>query len=156
MASESFDERTLVIEKVFDAEPAIVFAAWTECRHLSQWFGPDRFSVPTCEIDFRVGGHYRICMLSPDGINNWVEGEYIAIDPPHRLEFTWNRSQDDGIVWCSNVVKLKFESIGKNRTRFTLHHALFETAEECSNHRFGWTQCINRLAGFVELTAESS
>ena len=36
------------------------------------------------------------------------------------------------------------------KTRFRLHQKLFETVEYCDQHRGGWTQCIDRLAEYVE------
>lgn len=143
------DDRILTIERIFEAAPQVVFSVWSNCEHISQWFGPSDFKVPDCTIDFRVGGRYKICMLSPDGINYWVAGEYLVIEPPERLEFTWQRFQDDGVVWCSNIVRLSFEPSGINKTKFTLHQAMFETSDECNNHRFGWTQCLERLQSFV-------
>ncbi len=40
-------ERTLVIERVFDAPRALVFKAWTEPERLVRWWGPQGFTMPS-------------------------------------------------------------------------------------------------------------
>ncbi|MBA2379414.1 MAG: SRPBCC domain-containing protein [Blastocatellia bacterium] len=49
-----------------------------------QLVGPNEFTLPFCEVDFRVGGAYRFCMLAPDGSEHWVTGEYRTIAKPNR------------------------------------------------------------------------
>ena len=63
-------ERTLVIERVFDAPPGLLFQVWTKPEHVIQWWGPNNFTLPFCEMDFRPGGSYRYCMRSPQGVNH--------------------------------------------------------------------------------------
>jgi len=61
------NDRELVITRIFDAPRETVFKAWTKADLVARWFGPRDFTAPFCEIDFRIGGKYRICMLSPEG-----------------------------------------------------------------------------------------
>lgn len=143
-------ERSLVIERVFDAPPELVFEAWTKPEHLTKWWGPNDFTLPHCEVDFRVGGRYRFCMRSPDGEDHWVWGVYEEIVPPERLVFTWNREDATGRVWSSSsVVRATFtEQDGK--TLFTLNQALFETPAYCGEHQIGWSQSLDRLGTYME------
>ena len=58
-------EREIVITRDFDAPRELVFRAWTEPALVTRWmFGPPGWSFAVCEIDFRVGGSYR---LAPEG-----------------------------------------------------------------------------------------
>ncbi|MBL8001514.1 MAG: SRPBCC domain-containing protein [Flavobacteriales bacterium] len=141
-------QRTLALSRTFDAPAALVFAAWSEPKHLVRWWGPKDFTLPHCEQDFRVGGRYRFCMRAPDGSDHWVRGEYTLIDPPHRLVFTWLREEGDD-VWCDTVVALTFVE-EEGRTRMTLHQTTFATSAHCDVHRDGWTECFDRLEHFVE------
>lgn len=146
-------ERTLVIERFFDAPRELVLDAWTKPEHLTQWWGPNDFTLPFCELDFRVGGRYRFCMRSPEGEDHWVWGEYSEIEPPERLSFTWNREDANGNIWNSTVVRLNFlEDDG--RTRFTLNQTLFDTTADRDDHNGGWTQCLERLNAFVSSRIE--
>lgn len=141
--------RVLVIERVFQAPRAVVFSAWSRVEHLVQWFGPKNFTLPFCEVDFRIGGSYRFCMLSPEGEEHWVWGEYREIVEPERLVFTWNRENSDGQIWSSTVVELGFAE-HDGETAFTLRQSSFETTAYRDEHGFGWGQALDRLASFVQ------
>ena len=141
-------DRELVIERIFDASPETVFAAWTRAEHLVRWWGPKDFALPFCEIDFRVGGSYRFCMRSPEGEDHWVFGEYRDIVEPERIVMTWNREDVNGEIWSRTVVTVTFlEREGK--TSFRLHQTLFETVPYRDEHGFGWNQCLDRLGEYV-------
>jgi uncharacterized protein YndB with AHSA1/START domain len=81
-------ERELVITRVFDAPRELVFQAWIDPKHLSQWWGPKGFINPVCEVDARVGGAWRIVMRAPDGAEYPGGGVYLEIVEPERLVFT--------------------------------------------------------------------
>ena len=55
-AAEAAEQRVLVITRIFDAPPRLVFKVWTEPEHLVHWWGPKGFTLPTCTMDFRPGG----------------------------------------------------------------------------------------------------
>ncbi|MCC7307120.1 MAG: SRPBCC domain-containing protein [Acidobacteria bacterium] len=141
-------ERTLIIDRLFDAPPEIVFEAWTKPEHLTKWWGPNNFTLPFCELDFRVGGRCRFCMRSPAGEDHWVWGEYREIERPKRLSFTWNRVDANGSIWNSTIVKLTFADAG-GKTKFTLNQTLFDTTADRDDHNGGWTQCLERLNSYV-------
>jgi uncharacterized protein YndB with AHSA1/START domain len=57
----------LVLERVFDAPPALVWRACTEPDRVKQWLAPAPWTTAECEIDLRPGGIFRFLMKSPDG-----------------------------------------------------------------------------------------
>lgn len=146
--TEGIAARTLIITREFAAPPKVVFEAWTKPEHLVRWFGPNDFTLPTCEQDLRVGGKYRFCMHSPDGSDHWVWGEYREISEFDRLVFTWTRNDDKPQPWVDNTVTLTFKDLG-DRTRMTMHHALFDTEQHRDEHNGGWSECFDRLSAFV-------
>src|ERR1700739_5045499 len=83
-----FAEREVIITRIFDAPRELVFKAWTDPKHVAQWWGPKGFTNPVCELDVRVGGAIRIHMRSPDGSVYPMKGEFREIVPPERLRFT--------------------------------------------------------------------
>jgi uncharacterized protein YndB with AHSA1/START domain len=92
--SESFKITTLSdleirLTRVFDAPRRLVFEAMTQPEHVKQWWGRlgDGYSVPVCEIDFRVGGAWRFVNRHPKG-EAAFHGEYREINPPSRVVFT--------------------------------------------------------------------
>ena len=141
-------QRTLVIERVFDAPAKLVFTAWSSPEHLVNWFGPTDFTLPTCEQDFREGGRYRFCMHGPDGSDHWVWGEYREISEFDRLVFTFDREGPDGKPWVNTVVTLSFEE-ADGRTKFKLHQARFRTEPDRDEHNQGWSASLDRLGAYV-------
>lgn len=146
-------DRVLVITRNFNAPRALVFRAWTKPEHLVRWWGPSGFTLPFCETDFRVGGNYRYCMRAPNGDDHWVWGTFREIVEPERLVFTWERDTPAGTVTPHSVVTLTFDDEGA-RTKFTLHHAVFVSVADRDDHRGGWTECLARLAEYVEAASK--
>lgn len=75
--------------RLFDAPPTLVFEAMTRPEHIRHWWGclGDGYSVPVCEVDLRVGGKWKFVNRHPKGEATFY-GEYLEIDPPHKLVFT--------------------------------------------------------------------
>ncbi len=88
-------EREIVISRVIDAPPELVFEAFTEVRHLSQWWGPDGFTTTTRAFEFRAGGEWVFVMHGPDGTDyqEWIAWTEIA--PPERIELLHGESRGD-------------------------------------------------------------
>ncbi len=147
-AGTDIAKRTLVLTRTFHAPAALVFDAWSDPKHLVRWWGPNDFTLPHCEQDFRVGGRYRFCMRGPDGSDHWVRGEYTLIDRPHRLVFTWLREDADGDIWCDTVVAITLEQRGAV-TLLTLNQTTFATVPHCEEHSIGWNECLDRLVRYV-------
>lgn len=140
--------RSLLISRTFDVPRELVFEAWTKPQHLTQWWGPNDFTLPFCETDFRVGGRYRFCMRSPEGEDHWVWGEYREILEPERIEFSWNREDAEGKIWNSTLVKLTFTE-HEGKTNFTLLQSVFENVADRDDHTGGWSQCLARLDSYL-------
>ncbi|HXT70537.1 MAG TPA: SRPBCC family protein [Vicinamibacterales bacterium] len=83
------EERTIVLTRVFDAPRDLVFEAMTRPEHIRRWWGQlgDGYSVPVCEVDFRVGGKWRFVNQHPKGQAEFY-GEYREIAPPGKVVFT--------------------------------------------------------------------
>ena len=80
-------EREIVITRVFDAPPTVVFEAWTTAEHVARWWDPGRVPLALCEIDLRPGGAFRFVHAGPAGRGHTFAGVYREIDPPSRLVF---------------------------------------------------------------------
>jgi len=79
-------DRELVIVRTFDAPRALVWAAFTEAKHLPHWHtGPEGFTMPVCEIDLRPGGRWHYVWRNAQGREFGASGTYREVDPPTRL-----------------------------------------------------------------------
>ena len=82
-------DTTILLEREFDAPRALVWEAMTKPEHVKQWWGPRGYTLPSCEIDLRVGGEWRYLSRTPDGSEYLFRGEYREIKPVERLSYTW-------------------------------------------------------------------
>ena len=75
-------DREIRMERVFNAPRALVYDAFTKPELLKRWFGPDGWSLTTCEIDLRVGGAWRFVLTGPGGARMGMSGEWQELTPP--------------------------------------------------------------------------
>ena len=141
-------ERKLLITRVFNAHRSLVFKAWTEPQHLVHWWGPQGFTLPSCTVDLRPGGTYRFCMRSPEGVDHWLQGIYREIIEPERLVFTYAFEDATGKPGHETLVTVTFAELGE-KTKLTVHQAVFESVTVRDEHVRGWTEALDRLAGYL-------
>lgn len=94
-AASSTADREIVLTRVFDAPPELVFQAWTDPRHLQQWWGPDGFTITLHACEVRVGGACRFTMHGPDGTDYPNRIVYREIVRPERLVYDHGEDVDD-------------------------------------------------------------
>jgi uncharacterized protein YndB with AHSA1/START domain len=145
-------EHELVIKRLFDAPPRLVWQAWTDPKHLALWWGPKGFTNPVCAIDLRVGGTLRIVMRAPDGKDYPMRGVFLEIKEPDRLVFTNFPVDANDNPMIDGLTTVTFvERDGK--TEMTLHTravALVPHAVEMiAGMDAGWTQSLDRLSGHL-------
>jgi uncharacterized protein YndB with AHSA1/START domain len=137
----------LRLEHSFRASPEEVFDAWTNPEVMRRWWAtrPDQTS-PGCEIDLRVGGHYRLQMQDLDGTNLYaVAGEYREVQRPHRLAFTWCWQGDGGLhPGHVSLVTVEFIADGE-RTTVVLEHTELASEESRVGHGAGWRGALDSL-----------
>lgn len=80
-------DRELVFTRVFDAPRELVFQAWTDPKHLAQWWGPRGFQTTVHEMEVRPGGVWRLTMHGPDGRDYRNHIVMLEVIRPERLVF---------------------------------------------------------------------
>ena len=79
-------DREIVIARVLDAPRRLVFECLSKPELVQQWLlGPPGWTMPVCEIDFRVGGRYRYVWRKADGYEMGMGGVFQEIVPPARI-----------------------------------------------------------------------
>ena len=133
----------LELDAVLDAPRDAVFRMLTEPAGLARWWGPQGFTTPEIELDLRPGGAYRFTMQPPAGEAFHLAGEFLEVDPPRRLVFTfrWEEPAPDD---RETVVALDLEARGRT-TRLSLSQGTFATPERLELHRGGWTESLEKL-----------
>ena len=141
----------VTIERRFDAPRQLVFDCMTKAEHLARWWGPRMFDVPVCESDARVGGKLVIHMRGPDPYGtNPVEGEFLEVSPPDRLQFVLRGFPgEDGSWGIEHVTTMDFEDAeGATLMRMTTRVLQVSDAllPALGGMREGWSQSLDKMA----------
>lgn len=142
----------LVLTRSFAAPPETVFDVWTKPEHMHNWFGPTPdFTNPFIEVDLRVGGRYRVAFLSPDGEQNVVGGEFLVVEPPRKLVYTWTWEEPNEHAGLTTQVTVEFRPTAGG-TELLLTHEQFSSHEMRQRHENGWAGALDRLVGALSKT----
>jgi uncharacterized protein YndB with AHSA1/START domain len=137
----------LRMTRVVPAPAEEVFRAWTDPAVLRLWWGPGEHQLKEVEADARPGGTYRFEVTAPEGFRYVIAGDYIEVDPPRRLSFTW-RFVEGGPDEHTSRVTVELEPRGE-QTELRLTHDRFPTDEAAAPYARGWEQTLpNFLALF--------
>jgi uncharacterized protein YndB with AHSA1/START domain len=144
-------ERQIVVTRVFDASPEVVFRAWTDPEQIVRWWGPNGFTTSIHEMDVRPGGVWRFVMHGPDGTDYDNKVVYVEVDPPRRL--VYNHGSGDEPSPADFVSTVTFEPHA-GQTSVTMQ-AVFPTVEarEQAVREYGaiegGNQTLGRLADYL-------
>jgi uncharacterized protein YndB with AHSA1/START domain len=142
------ETRELVINREIAASQEAVFSAWTDPQRAAQWWAPRDFTLLSCKMDVRTGGHWHRRMRAANGEVFVKRGAYREVVPHERLVFTYTTDYESGAVDPETVVNLTFVALGPKRTRLTLWHTGFETDLSRDSHEGGWGGAVDRLTAF--------
>jgi uncharacterized protein YndB with AHSA1/START domain len=146
-------EREIVMTRVFDAPRDLVFEAHTSCEHMSNWWGPRRYEISDCELDFRPGGVWRIVHRAP-GEEHVFSGEYREIVRPERITWTFEWGGAPGHVSVDTLTLEEHDG----RTTLTAT-SVFDSVEDRdgmlqSGMEEGAAETMDRLDEYVTVLKE--
>ena len=73
-----------------------LWTMWTQAQHLQHWWGPQGWTMPICQVDFRPGGTWFYCLQDPDGNRYCNKTIYGVIDAPHSFSAVDVFTDEDG------------------------------------------------------------
>lgn len=115
-----------------DASPEEIFPYFTEADLIVQWIGN------AAELDPRPGGLFR---LEFDELTQ--TGEYLEVDPPHRVVFTWGVIGNEEFAPGSSTVEVVLRADG-DQTIVELTHAGLAGTWVAAHDR-GWPRYLAAL-----------
>ena len=147
-------KRDLVLERVVDVPPELVWAAWTKPEHIVKWFTPAPWTTINCEIDLRPGGLFRTTMRSLEGKEFPNSGCYLEVVTNKRLVFT------DALLpgyrpaekpFFTAVIELAKEGKGTRYTATAIHRdeAGKKQHEDMGFHG-GWSTALDQLVAHMK------
>lgn len=136
---------TLVLKHTFNAPIDRVFDAWSDPDIMREFYAPEgNMRVTDVQVDFRVGGTYRVSILMPDGDTFVSYGTYREINRPTRIVCSQQWEEDDPSLEKQTQMTLEFAAQGA-KTELTLKHENFRDAQQRDSHADGWSKCLAKL-----------
>lgn len=139
-------DREIVITRILDAPRELVYEAWTNPKHIAQWWGPNGFTNTIHEMNVKVGGVWRFIMHGPDGTDYPNKVVFEEVIKAKRLVYT-HGSDDDNDPNAFHVT-VTFEDEGK-KTKLTMRSVFGSAAILEEMKKFGavegGNQTLNRL-----------
>jgi uncharacterized protein YndB with AHSA1/START domain len=141
------DDRTVRIERTFEAPGAAVFDAWTSEEVIHRWWRVEHhWETSEAVVDLRVGGAIRVVMYNPDKDAEYGGGgRYTEVERPTRLAFTWTWDYDPR----ETLIEIDFEETDGATTVTFTHRGLWDE-EAVSDHTYGWSKVLDRLGRTLE------
>jgi uncharacterized protein YndB with AHSA1/START domain len=136
----------LIVRRSIRASPERIFDAWTQPKHLKQWWGPESVECIDAEVDLRVGGRYRIANRFPDGKILWISGEFEAVERPHRLVYTWRVGAAET---AAERVTVTFDALVEETEVIVVHERIPSEAMR-DMHEQGWVGCLDGLVEYFK------
>jgi uncharacterized protein YndB with AHSA1/START domain len=135
---ETTTETTVEREIAIAASPATVWQFLVDADKATRWMGQ------AASFDPRPGGLYRVDVIP----GNTASGEFVELDPPHRLVFTWGWEPGPNgahlVAPGSSTIEIELIPNG-NGTTLRFSHRGLPNAEAAQRHAHGWDHYLERL-----------
>lgn len=125
--AENTSDREIVISRILHAPRELVWQAWTDPKHVANWWGPRGFTTTIKRMDFRVGGVWEHVMRGPDGANYPNKSTFKEIVPLERIVFLHGGGREEG-PGATFMATWTFETVDGGKTRLT-GRMVFPSAE---------------------------
>jgi len=142
----------LVLERVVNVPPHLVWAAWTTPEYIKKWFTPAPWQTVDCQIDLRPGGIFRTVMRSPEGQEFPNTGCYLEVIENEKLVWTaalkpgYRPQNAASALLFTAVILLEPQGAGTKYTAIAIHGDE-ETAKKHADMGFhdGWGKVLDQL-----------
>jgi uncharacterized protein YndB with AHSA1/START domain len=146
-ALANVDGGVVKAEIEIEATPERVFRSLTDPGELPVWWGTDdMYRTSGWTIDLRAGGKWSALAHGADGSEMTVDGEYLEVDPPRLLVFTWRPSWDDYAV---TTVRFDLERTPTGTRVLVTHTGFGDRTTAALGTREGWRRILEWLAEHV-------
>jgi uncharacterized protein YndB with AHSA1/START domain len=142
-------DQDLISCEMFIAAPSDrVFQAITDPRQLLQWWGQkEMYRTTKFETDVRVNGKWMSAGVGIKGDNFEVAGEYLEVDPPRLLVYTWRASWTGDLT---TTVRWELEPDAEGTQVKVRHSGFAGNADAAKAHGQGWERVLSWVQAFVE------
>lgn len=142
--------------------PERLFRALTDPAEIVQWWGAEGvYRTERFEGDLKPGGKWMSYIAAPEGAEmsdprttepQTVGGEYITVDPPRVLEFTWSPSWDGFAV---TTVRYEIEPTASGSRLRVTHSGFAGKPEMATAHGEGWVRVLGWVTAYLAQDAST-
>jgi uncharacterized protein YndB with AHSA1/START domain len=123
-------------EVAIAASPETVWEFLVDPEKAVRWMGE------LAEFDPRPGGRYRVQVLS----GNVARGEFVVLDPPHRLVWTWGWEPGSPSTVAVGTTTIEIDLVPDgDGTLLRFAHRGLPSADAAQSHAHGWDHYLERL-----------
>jgi uncharacterized protein YndB with AHSA1/START domain len=141
----------LLIEREFDAPPALVFRLWESRDHMLRWWGPEKFTTVELDWELTPGRPWRGAMTSKQFGLSRFGGVIREVEKNSRIVFSFQWDADTGRDLDTRVTVTFAEKDGKTIQSF--HQTPFSSVAIRDSHVSGWNSLFNKQQLYVENVA---
>jgi uncharacterized protein YndB with AHSA1/START domain len=154
----SVKKRDLVVTRLFNAPLSLVWKAWSDPEYVMQWWGPEGFTSPLAQLDFREGATSLVCMSSPEYGDLYSIWRYEKIVPMQRIEYIHNLADKDGQKVDPVEIGMPpdfpqnqrhtvtFKDVGNGQTEMTVTEYGWTVGQMMEMSKLGLNQCLDKMA----------
>ena len=138
---------TVVLERIYKATPARVFAAWESIEARKRWSKPSPDTGIVYDAhDFRVGGKDIVRCGPANDLRFHAEVHYLNIVPGKRLIFSERISENDRPM-ATALLTVEFRAKGQDTHQVvTMQIAALDGSDMVSGYIEGWNPTLDNLA----------
>ncbi|MCW7470725.1 SRPBCC family protein [Leptospira kanakyensis] len=147
------EDNKVTYKKYFDVPVDLLFEVWSSPEHLTEWWGPDGFTLTIKRLDFSNGGIWEFIMHGPDGHDYKNKIQFLEIQKPNLISYKHigDGEGDEDVNFQSKII---FETSG-NGTNLLMEQ-IFSSKQELErvNAKYGaiegGKQHVVNLAKYVD------
>lgn len=145
------ENKTIVVNREFNAKLEMVWKAWTAPELLEQWWAPKPWRAETKSMDFREDGHWLYAMVGPKGERHWNMAQYISIENEKYFKAKDGFSDENGTINADLPQNLwENQYVSKNDQTLVIITLTFDTLEDLETiikmgFKEGFTMGLNQL-----------
>lgn len=151
------NEQEVLITRMLNAPPELVFKAWTDPDQLARWYVPKDCTVTFKETDIREGGELLSCIHNPSFGDCWCKCVYTEIIEPEKIVCRLINTDDKGnsvqpvqvghdAEWPGEtILTVLFENID-GKTKLTLHQTVSASIAKRTGAYGSWIEMLDHLS----------
>ncbi len=139
---------TVKLHRVFAASPEKVFKAFTDADAMASWFPPYGFVCKVHNMDFKIGGSYKMSFTNfTTGNKHSFGGKYLEIVPDELLKYT--DQFDDPNLPGEMITTIELKKVLCGTELFATQEGIPDAipVEMCY---LGWQESLEKLKRLVE------